>query len=63
MKEALTFKIILNTQAKYEKRFGECPIGMMEVGPEKLYELLKAALDNNEPIPADYLGLPEGALT
>lgn len=52
----------LKLQAEYEKRFGECPVGMIQLGEEKFVKVLQKALDAGTPLPDSYFAdVPEGA--
>jgi hypothetical protein len=48
---------------RYERRFGECPVGIMDGGgPDNLFAMIKAALRDDKPIKDPYKELPEGTL-
>lgn len=60
MKNDIDISETIRLRAQYEAKFGECPIGIAEVGHIELARLIEQALKDNKPIVAD---LPEDALT
>lgn len=51
----MTVEHLFEAQLEYEKRFGPCPVGIMDGGgPEGLFALVKKALLNNQPLPESF---------
>lgn len=49
--------------AEYEKRFGECPVSVLDGGgPDEFLKKLRTALLNNEPIPDPYTDIEDGVI-
>ena len=60
MKKDIDISETIRLRTKYEAKFGECPVGLAEIGHVELARLIEQALKDNKPIVVD---LPEDALT
>jgi hypothetical protein len=61
--QEMTAEDLFDALKQYEKRFGECPVDVMDGGgPEAFFAMIKKALINGTPVPNPYADLPDGVL-